>query len=106
MANVADRHIRPGWVRTIHSAQGATCERVMAHLESFRSNVDANIAYVAVSRAKTSAIIYTDDRDRLASAIEGRSSAKIGAIDETLMRKGVTIAIPVPVKAAGIVLDM
>ena len=66
MANVADRHFRPGWVRTIHSAQGATCERVMAHLESFRSNVDANIAYVAVSRAKASAIIYTDDRDRLA----------------------------------------
>lgn len=102
MANVADRHIRPGWVRTIHSAQGATCERVMAHLESFRSNVDANIAYVAVSRAKASAIIYTDDRERLAGAIEGRSSAKVGAIDETLMRKGAAITIPKPVRAAGI----
>jgi len=106
MANVADRHIRPGWVRTIHSAQGATCERVMAHLESFRSNVDANIAYVAVSRAKASAIIYTDDRDHLARAIEGRSSAKVGAIDETLMRKGATIAAPVPVRTAGIAIGL
>ncbi|GGE98096.1 hypothetical protein [Sphingomonas prati] len=102
MANVADRHIRPGWVRTIHSAQGAACERVTAHLELFRSNVDANIAYVAVSRAKASAIIYTDDRERLVGTIEGRSSAKVGAIDETLVRKGTTIAIPKPVKAMGV----
>jgi len=102
MANVADRHIRPGWVRTIHSAQGATCARVMAHLESFRSNVDANIAYVAVSRDTASAIIYTNDRERLAGAIKGRSSAKVGATDETLVRKGATIAIPKPVRAAAI----
>lgn len=46
MSNVADRHIRPAWVSTIYAAQGATCDRVMAHLESFRRNVDANLAYV------------------------------------------------------------
>lgn len=35
----------------------------MAHLESFRTNtVDTRAAYVAVSRAKTFAAIYTDDR--------------------------------------------
>ncbi len=93
MTNVAVRPIRLGWVRTIHSAQGTTCKRVMAHLESFRSNVDANIAV-------SSAIIYTDDRDRLAS--EGRSSAKVSAIDETLMRKGVAITIPNPLRAMGV----
>ena len=27
MANVADRHIRPAWVSTIHAAQGATCDQ-------------------------------------------------------------------------------
>ncbi|MEP9404449.1 ATP-binding domain-containing protein [Sphingomonas silueang] len=101
IANIADRHIRPAWVSTIHAAQGATCDRVMAHLESFRRNVDANLAYVAVSRAKKHAAIYTDDRDRLASAIEGRDGAKVGAIDETLTRKGAAIAIPLPVRAAG-----
>lgn len=74
----------------------------MAHLESFRSNVDANIAYVAVSGAKVSAIIYTDDRERLASAMEGRSSAKVGAIDETLMRRGAAIAILRPVRTLGV----
>ena len=28
LRHLADRHIRPGWVRTIHSSQGATCDRV------------------------------------------------------------------------------
>ena len=101
MANVADRHIRPAWVQTIHAAQGATCDRVMAHLESFRRNVDANLAYVAVSRAKKHAAIYTDDRDRLASVLDNRDGAKVGAIDETLTRKGAAITIPAPVRAAG-----
>lgn len=102
MARVADRHIRPGWVQTIHAAQGATSDRVMAHPESFRSNVDARIAYVAVSRAKTFAAIYTDDRLALVDAIEGRDGAQVGAIDEALARgKVATIAIPAPVRAAG-----
>ena len=38
LSRLADRHIRSGWVRTIHSAQGATADRVMAHLESLRAN--------------------------------------------------------------------
>lgn len=75
----------------------------MVHLESFRSNVDARIAYVAVSRAKTFAAIYTDDRLALVGAIEGRDDAKVGAIDETLAKaKGAAIAIPMPVRAVGI----
>ena len=104
MHNVADRHIRPAWVSTIHAAQGATCDRVMAHLESFRRNVDANLAYVAVSRAKKHAAIYTDDRERLASNIEGRDGAKVGAIDEALTRDGPAIALPVPVRVAAFVI--
>lgn len=53
LAHLADRHVRPGWVRTIYSAQGATCDRVMAHLEAFRANtVDARSVYVAISRAR------------------------------------------------------
>ncbi|MEG3088525.1 helicase C-terminal domain-containing protein [Sphingomonas sp. PB4P5] len=103
MARVADRHIRPGWVLTIHAAQGATSDRVMVHLESLRSNVDARIAYVAISRAKTHATIYTDDRLAFLDAIEGRDGAKVGAIDETLLRgKVATIATPAPVRAVGI----
>jgi len=53
LSRLADQHIRHGWVRTIHSAQGATADCVMAHLESFRANaVDAPAIYIGISRAK------------------------------------------------------
>ena len=88
LRHLADRHIRPGWVRTIHSAQGATADRVLAHLESFRTNtVDAASAYVAISRARTSAAVYTDSRPRLLDALGLRDGAQIGAIDGILGRE-------------------
>jgi hypothetical protein len=44
----------------------------------------------------------TDDRERLARAIEWRISAKAGAIDETLLRqKAATITMPAPIKGVG-----
>lgn len=56
-------------MRTIHSAQGATADRIMAHLESLHANtVDARAAYVAISRA------------RLADALGIRDGAAIAAI--------------------------
>lgn len=85
LRRLADRHIRPGWVQTIHSAQGATADRVMAHLESFRANtVDAASAYVAISRAKGHAAVYTDSRAALTYALGVRDGARIGALDEEL----------------------
>lgn len=70
LSRLADRHIRPGWVRSIHSAQGATADRVMAHLESFRAKtVDASAVYVAISRAKNAVVLYTDSRARITDAL-------------------------------------
>ena len=88
LTRLADRHIRPGWVRTIHSTQGATADRVMAHLESFRANtVDAPAVYVAISRAKDTVALYTDNRAQLAEALGLRDGAQIGAIDEVRPRE-------------------
>ncbi len=85
LAHLADRHVRPGWVRTIHSSQGATCDRVMAHLESFRANtVDAASAYVAISRARTTAAVYTDSRAGLTEALDLRDGAQVGAMDHEI----------------------
>jgi ATP-dependent exoDNAse (exonuclease V) alpha subunit len=87
LRHLADRHIRPGWVRTIHSAQGATATHVIAHLESFRVNtVDTRAAYVAISRAREGAAIYTDSRANLTKALGIRDGSQVGAIDETLLR--------------------
>jgi ATP-dependent exoDNAse (exonuclease V) alpha subunit len=46
----------------------------MIHLESHRAmTVDARTTYVAISRARHHAAIYTDSREKLADAIELRS---------------------------------
>lgn len=88
LRHLADRHVRHGWVQTIHGSQGATAERVFAHLESFRTNtVDMRAAYVAISRARSHAAIYTDSRACLVEALEMRDGAKIGAIDEIMRRQ-------------------
>ncbi|RDC58913.1 hypothetical protein HME9302_00089 [Alteripontixanthobacter maritimus] len=82
LSRLADRHIRPKWVRTIHSAQGATADRVMVHLESFRANtVDAPAGYVAICPAKDTVELYTDSRARLTEALGIRDGAQFGAID-------------------------
>ncbi|WP_420608268.1 MobF family relaxase [Novosphingopyxis sp.] len=76
-----DRHVRHGWVGTVHGSQGATADRSMVHLESFRANtVDAKSAYVAISRARSHAAVYTDSREKLAGAIEMRSGERQTAL--------------------------
>lgn len=92
LSRLADCHIRPGWVRTIHSAHGATADRVMAHLESFRANtVDAPAVYVAISRAKDAVALYTDSRSTLTEALGQRDGAQIGAIDGVRRDVGMTL---------------
>lgn len=92
LAHLADRHIRQGWVRTSHSAQGATAERVIAHLESFRANtVDAPAVYVAISRAKDHPSIYTDSRADLTRALGIRDGKQIAALDEVVRHSDLTI---------------
>lgn len=80
-----DRHVRHGWVGTVHGSQGATADRSMTHLESFRANtVDAKSVYVAISRARKEAIVYTDSKDKLAEAIELRSGEREAALSSQL----------------------
>lgn len=107
LAHLADPHIRPGWVRTIHSSQGATCDRVLAHLEAFRANtVDARSVYVAISRARIGAAVYTDNRTNLTDALGIRDGAQVGAIDETVkMPEVATTATSATVRAAGMAIE-
>ncbi len=78
------RHVRHCRVGTLHGSQGATADRSMTHLESFRAQtVDAKSAYVAISRARKEAIAYTDSREKLAGAIESRSGERATVLDRT-----------------------
>ena len=80
--NAADQHLRHGYVQTAHAAQGRTTERVMIHADSRATNlVDQKMMYVAVSRAKAEAIVYTDERGKLVSALWERAGERQVAIE-------------------------
>ena len=80
----SDQHLRHGYVQTAHAAQGSTAERAMIHADSRATNlVDQKMMYVAVSRAKTEAIVYTDDRGKLISALRERAGEKQVAMENT-----------------------
>jgi len=64
-------HLAYGYATTSHSAQGRTVQRVLIHAPtaSFGA-VDKSTGYVAISRGKEKATIFTDDREALMDAVE------------------------------------
>ena len=67
------RHLDYGYAVTSHSSQGQTAGRVLVHVETDRASeklVNQRLAYVAVSRGQYDARIYTDDKVRLARALD------------------------------------
>lgn len=67
------RHLDYGYAVTSHSSQGQTAGRVLVHVETDRASeklVNRRLAYVAVSRGQYDARIYTDDRAKLARALD------------------------------------
>lgn len=80
-----DQHIRHGYAQTTHAAQGQTAERVMINTDSKATNlVDQKMLYVSISRAKTSASLYTNDPQKLITALKERTGEKQAAITPAL----------------------
>jgi conjugative relaxase-like TrwC/TraI family protein len=81
-----DRHIAHAYVDTAFAAQGRTADHVMIHADSSATNlVDQKSFYVGISRAKESATIFTNDRGKLASAINERAGQVQTAIAQAAM---------------------
>jgi ATP-dependent exoDNAse (exonuclease V) alpha subunit len=79
------RHLDYGYAVTSHSSQGQTAGRVLVHVETERASeklVNRRLAYVAVSRGQYDALIYTDDKTRLARAL-GRDVSNRSALERT-----------------------
>jgi conjugative relaxase-like TrwC/TraI family protein len=77
-----DRHIAHAWVATAFAAQGRTADRVLVHADSTASQlVDQKSFYVALSRARESVAVYTNDRAKLVAAIQERSGVKQVALE-------------------------
>jgi ATP-dependent exoDNAse (exonuclease V) alpha subunit len=62
-----------GYAVTSHSSQGQTADRVLVHIDLERAGeglVNQRLAYVAVSRGRYDAQIYTNDKRQLAAALD------------------------------------
>jgi conjugative relaxase-like TrwC/TraI family protein len=87
--NHRDRcHLDYGYAVTSHSSQGQTALRVLVHVETARLGenlVNRRFAYVAVSRGRFDAQIYTDDKNRLPETL-GRESSHRAALEPAVAR--------------------
>jgi conjugative relaxase-like TrwC/TraI family protein len=81
------RHLDHGYAVTSHSSQGTTVDRVLVNADTRESEMLLNdrMGYVAVSRARENAIIYTNSIEELRSALDRRADKDmaIEAVRET-----------------------
>ena len=75
-------HLDYGYAVTSHSSQGQTADRVLVHADTEESVhlVNSRMAYVAVSRGRYDAQIYTNDRSELPEHLS-RDVSRHTAID-------------------------
>ena len=68
------RHLDHGYAVASHSSQGTTVDRVLINADTSESRVLLNdrMGYVAVSRAREDAIIYTNSIEELRGALDRR----------------------------------
>src|SRR5438552_800147 len=65
-------HLDYGYAVTSHSSQGQTADRVLVHIDTEQAGeklVNRRLAYVAVSRGRYDAHLYTDDKGHLAEQL-------------------------------------
>ncbi len=76
-------HIDYGYAVTSHSSQGQTADRVLIHVDTELGEqlVNARMAYVAVSRGRYDAQIFTNDKSELAHDL-GREFSQRAATDQ------------------------
>jgi conjugative relaxase-like TrwC/TraI family protein len=83
-----DRHLDHGYAVTSHSSQGLTAERVLVHVDTAHSEtlVNRRFAYVAVSRGRIDAQLYTNDKSQVAYAL-GREVSHRSALEMSAVRE-------------------
>jgi ATP-dependent exoDNAse (exonuclease V) alpha subunit len=87
-------HLDYGYAVTSHSSQGQTADRVVVHVDTAAAGkqlVNRRFAYVAVSRGRYDAQIYTNDKAQLGNALSRetshRSAMELGQVQEPSTQK-------------------
>lgn len=73
-------HLDHAYAATVHSAQGLTSDRVLIDADSKSKTTAKDVYYVAISRARYDARIYTNDVSSLPKAVS-RENIKHAALD-------------------------
>jgi len=73
------RHLDYGYAVTSHSSQGQTVDRVLIHADTNQSEMILNrrMGYVALSRARDEATIYTNSVSELAGAVDRQVNKEV-----------------------------
>ncbi len=87
-------HLTHGYVTTSHASQGATVHKVFIAIdgESMKAT-DQRTAYVAITRGKEQATIFTDDKAELLQAA-GRADVSLSATELAEPKPGQPTALP------------
>ncbi len=80
------KHIDYGFSMTVHGAQGATVQNVIAAMDSTSVLSTQKSFYVTISRAKESAEIFTDDAGQLRAVISKATGQRVSALDAISFR--------------------
>ena len=82
------RHWDHGYCSTVHAAQGQTCDRVIAHLDTDHAQLlGLESWYVALSRSKYEAKIFTNDVQKLPKLLRV-SRAQKNVLDPASQERG------------------
>lgn len=81
----AKNFVSLAYASTVHSAQGLTTDRVMINLDSKSPTTSKDVYYVAISRARHEAVIYTDNDKDLAKSVK-RDAQKNSALEIKQLR--------------------
>jgi conjugative relaxase-like TrwC/TraI family protein len=87
-------HLDHGYAVTSHSSQGQTADRVLVHVDTEQAGeklVNRRLAYVAVSRGRYDAQVYTNDKghltEQLARDVSHRSAMEPGRTQQSAAEK-------------------
>jgi hypothetical protein len=86
-------HLDYGYAVTSHSSQGQTADRVLVHVDTEQAGeklVNRRLAYVAVSRGRYDAQIYTNDKTALAGSLS-RDASQQTAIGDSSRSESVPV---------------
>jgi conjugative relaxase-like TrwC/TraI family protein len=78
-------HLDHGYAVTSYSSQGQTADRVLIHIDTEQAGeklINRRLAYVAVSRARHDAHLYTNDKGRLTEHLS-RDASRRSALEPT-----------------------